>query len=133
MLTSTVTGAVRSITSMAVEAFILTIRRAICWNSSRDLAGRRRSGGQTRTKCRTEKHTTALIPYARNARTPRDRGAVLGLEHREDGAASPRRSRSMARPLSSAAEEFAEHLGEDGVRQDDRHGPRSFSLTATAA
>jgi hypothetical protein len=27
----------------------------------------------------------------------------------------------MARPLSSAAEEFADRLGDDGVRQNDRH------------
>jgi hypothetical protein len=36
-------------------------------------------------------------------------------------AESARRSRSIARPLSSAAEEFADRLGDDGVRQEDRH------------
>src|SRR5271167_2094753 len=30
----------------------------------------------------------------------------------------------MARPLSSSAEEFADRLGDDGVRQDDRHVER---------
>jgi hypothetical protein len=75
---------------MAVEAFILTIRTAICWNSSRDLTGRRRSGGQTRTKCRTEKHTAALIPYARNARTHSDQQAAqIAASIREFGFTDP--------------------------------------------
>ena len=47
------------------------------------------------------------------------------------GAAPPRRSRSIARPLSSAAKEFADRLGDDGVRQDDRHVERGEGIAVS--
>jgi class 3 adenylate cyclase len=53
---------------------------------------------------------------------PEDLREIVGAYHR--CVADTVAPRSMARPLSSAAEEFADRLGDDGARQDDRHVER---------